>query len=326
MSLTFNITPGYNFSASEKVTYPKLNLLGSPVIISEGQASTAQIADGAITDAKLANPIDINSKLNDHNIDLDKLASGTHGQILYYNSTGDLVTLAPGTSGKFLKTQGPGADPKWEAQAGIGTITVSQIGAGSNGDHLVTTGGAAVWEADSRNQLKTHDTAGTGTFNASTSWASDGVVITATPTEASDTNIWSSWITGLDPNTIIASPPNFNSGFYTDFTINTTVINAAYSSGISSFDTDVNELHLMVEMFPEEYSYICLGVYNGTNYVPVAMKYPHLVGSADRTEFTREMVVVPRLESGQIRLRWLMREGYASGNGDRAFFQMIGHK
>jgi hypothetical protein len=138
MALTFNITPGYTFSASEKVTYPKLNLLGSPVIISEGQASSDQIADGAVTTAKLASTIDINSKLSDHNIDLDKLASGTHGQILYYDSNGDLVTLDPGTSGKFLKTQGPGSDPKWEAQAGVGTITVDQIDAGGANQYLVT--------------------------------------------------------------------------------------------------------------------------------------------------------------------------------------------
>lgn len=177
MSLTFNITPGYNFSASEKVTYPKLNLLGSPVIISEGQASTAQIADGAITDAKLANPIDINSKLNDHNIDLDKLASGTHGQILYYNSTGDLVTLAPGTSGKFLKTQGPGADPKWEAQEGLSTITVDQITAGSNGQRISTVGGVAAWETvtgyslqwfDVWQQESTNTAAGSSTTSADT--------------------------------------------------------------------------------------------------------------------------------------------------------------
>ena len=138
MALSFNVTPGYSFSASEKVTYPKLNLLGSPVIQLDGQASSAQIADGSITTAKLASTIDINSKIADHNIDLDKLASGTHGQILYYDSNENLVTLAPGTSGKFLKTQGPGNDPVWEAQAGVGTITVDQIGAGGANQYLVT--------------------------------------------------------------------------------------------------------------------------------------------------------------------------------------------
>ena len=148
MALSFNVTPGYSFSASEKVTYPKLNLLGSPVIQLDGQASSAQIADGSITTAKLASTIDINSKIADHNIDLDKLASGTHGQILYYDANGDLVTLDPGTDGKFLKTKGPGVPPEWAAQAGLSSVPISLIVAGGNNTQLVTNAsGTVAWEA-----------------------------------------------------------------------------------------------------------------------------------------------------------------------------------
>jgi hypothetical protein len=150
MAISFNVTPGYSFSASEKVTYPKLNLLGSPVIQLDGQASSAQIADGAVTTAKLASTIDINSKIADHNIDLDKLASGTHGQILYYDANGDLVTLDPSSAGKFLKCQGPGADPKWEAQAGVGTISVSQIETDGANKYISTDGSGTIqWETKS---------------------------------------------------------------------------------------------------------------------------------------------------------------------------------
>ena len=127
MALSFSITPGYSFSASEKVTYTKLNLLGTPVITMDGQAEAGEIADGAVTTAKLASAIDINSKIADHNISLAKLASGTQGQVLYYDSNGDLVTLGPGTAGTFLKTNGPAANPEWAAQAAVGTINVNQI-------------------------------------------------------------------------------------------------------------------------------------------------------------------------------------------------------
>lgn len=326
MPLSVIVTPSYTFSGGEKVTYPKLNLLGSPTVQFSGELSSAQLSDGSVVTSKLEQGININSKIDDHNLNLTKLEAGTQGQILYYNADGDLVKLAPGTDGQFLKTKGAGANPEWSAQDGTDTINIGQISAGSNGDHLVTAGGVAAWAADTRNQLKVHDVAGTGTFTASSSWATDGVVLTTSPAETFNSNIWADWITGLDPNTIIASPPNFNSGYYADFTVNTTTINAAYSSGITSFNSDVNELYLMVEMFPEEYSYVCLGVYNGSQYVPVAMQYSQLVGTAQRTEFTRKMITVPRIEDGQIRLRWLMREGYASGNGDRAFFQILGHK
>ena len=127
MALSFSVTPGYSFSDSEKVTYSKLNLLGSPVITLDGQAESGEIADGAITDDKLASTVDINSKVADHNLALTKLASGTHGQVLYYDTNGDLVTLGPGTAGTFLKTNGPAADPEWASQAGAGTIAISQL-------------------------------------------------------------------------------------------------------------------------------------------------------------------------------------------------------
>jgi len=150
MALTFSVKSGYNFSASEKVTYAKLNLLGSPTIRLNGTLDTSQLADGAVTTLKLASPIDINSKISDHNLALVKLAQGTHGQILYYDSNGDLVTLAPGTSGNFLKTQGPGADPTWEAQAGIGTISVSQIQTDGANKYISTDGSGTIqWETKS---------------------------------------------------------------------------------------------------------------------------------------------------------------------------------
>jgi len=127
MPLAVIVTPSYNFSDGEKVTYPKLNLLGSPSVQFSGELSSAQLSDGSVTTSKLEQGININSKINDHNLSLTKLEEGTQGQILYYNADGDLVKLAPGSDGQFLKTKGAGANPEWSAQDGTDTINISQI-------------------------------------------------------------------------------------------------------------------------------------------------------------------------------------------------------
>ena len=127
MAITFNVQPGYQFSASERVTYSKLNLLGTPGITLNGTVDSGQITDGSVNTSKLADGIDINSKIDDHNLALTKLSQGTHGQILYYDSNGDLVTLAPGTSGDFLRTNGNDSNPEWSAQAGVSSVPISLL-------------------------------------------------------------------------------------------------------------------------------------------------------------------------------------------------------
>ncbi len=47
-------------------------------------------------------------------VDLTKLSDGTQGGTLYYGAAGAPTELAAGTSGKFLKTLGVGADPAWD--------------------------------------------------------------------------------------------------------------------------------------------------------------------------------------------------------------------
>lgn len=138
MAITFNVQPGYQFSASERVTYSKLNLLGTPGISLQGTVDSSEITDGAVATSKLQNGIDINSKISDHNLALTKLAQGTHGQILYYDANGDLVTLAPGTDGYFLKTKGAGTNPEWAAQAGLESVPYTSITTNGNDKYLTT--------------------------------------------------------------------------------------------------------------------------------------------------------------------------------------------
>lgn len=147
MPITFTVRPGYTFSSGEKVTYSKLNLLGSPRIEGSGILGEADIADGAVSTQKLKSPININSKIDDHNLALSKLAEGTHGQVLFYNTDGDLVTLGAGTDGYFLQTKGPAADPQWAAPTGDESIAVSRIVSGGNNKQLTTdSSGTVQWE------------------------------------------------------------------------------------------------------------------------------------------------------------------------------------
>lgn len=57
----------------------------------------------------------------------------SQGDIIYFNGT-DWVRLAAGTNGYFLKTQGAGANPAWDAVAAAGiTINTTTITGGTNG-------------------------------------------------------------------------------------------------------------------------------------------------------------------------------------------------
>jgi len=70
---------------------------------------------------------------------IDNAIGSVQGDILYRNAT-SWVVLPPGTSGKFLRTNGAGADPSWEAEAGTGTVTSVATGTGLTGGTITTTG------------------------------------------------------------------------------------------------------------------------------------------------------------------------------------------
>ena len=57
------------------------------------------------------------SNLGNNTIGLGKIVTGTQGQVLYYNASGQLTALNPGTSGQFLSTSGSGGNPSWATVA-----------------------------------------------------------------------------------------------------------------------------------------------------------------------------------------------------------------
>ena len=107
-----------------------------------------------ITAAGLAASAVTTAKINNNAVDGAKIAmtSDAQGDILFYGGT-DYERLAPGTSGKFLKTAGSGADPVWDdvpAGVTINTNAAQRIISGSgtantlNGEANLTYDGTSV--------------------------------------------------------------------------------------------------------------------------------------------------------------------------------------
>ncbi len=78
-----------------------------------------QLVDGSIDTAHIG----------DDQVTLAKMASGTDGNVISYDASGNPVAIATGTSGHFLKSQGAGSQPVFAAAGGawniIGTAVAS---------------------------------------------------------------------------------------------------------------------------------------------------------------------------------------------------------
>lgn len=105
--------------------------------------------------------------LANNSIGLGKIATGTHGQVLYYNASGQLTTLSPGTAGHVLKTNGAGQNPSWAE--GLPSQT------GNAGKYLRTDGTTASWVFGSAVRYVHHFEDATRNISLSTS--SDAVYI-----------------------------------------------------------------------------------------------------------------------------------------------------
>ena len=75
--------------------------VGTP---SDGTVTTSKIADANVTTAKIA----------DNAVTLAKMASGTDGNIISYDASGNPVAIATGTDGQVLTSAGAGAQPAFE--------------------------------------------------------------------------------------------------------------------------------------------------------------------------------------------------------------------
>lgn len=125
MPLSVTVTPGYSYAIpsgndpGEALKYPDLNLGFNPTITLAGQVSSAQIASGAVTEAKYGAGSIPQSALKDDIIGAAQLAAQTPGSVLTFDASGDPVFISPGTSGYVLTSAGAGAQPSWAAAVSV---------------------------------------------------------------------------------------------------------------------------------------------------------------------------------------------------------------
>ena len=101
--------------------------IGTP---SDGTVSTAKIADVNVTTGKIANDA----------ITLAKMASGTDGNIISYDASGNPVAIATGSDGQVLTSTGAGSPPAFEAAAGGAWNFISSHTASSSANIAIESG------------------------------------------------------------------------------------------------------------------------------------------------------------------------------------------
>ena len=77
--------------------------------------STGGLPDGSIAAADLATDAVTGAKIADDAITLAKMASGTDGNIISYDASGNPVAIATGSDGQVLTSTGAGSPPAFEA-------------------------------------------------------------------------------------------------------------------------------------------------------------------------------------------------------------------
>jgi hypothetical protein len=79
--------------------------------------ATAELQDDVVTTVKILNSNVTEAKVADNAITLAKMASGTDGNIISYDASGNPVAIATGSDGQVLTSAGAGAQPAFETPA-----------------------------------------------------------------------------------------------------------------------------------------------------------------------------------------------------------------
>ena len=93
----------------------------------DGSIDTAHIANDQITNALMADDAIDTAQIADNAVSLAKMASGTDGNIISYDASGNPVAIATGNSGQVLTSAGAGAQPSFQ------TIAAAAITSTANG-------------------------------------------------------------------------------------------------------------------------------------------------------------------------------------------------
>jgi len=106
--------------------------------IEDGSIVNADIkSDAAIAKSKLAALNIGSSDIADNAVGLAQMASGTDGQIITYDASGDPIAVGPGTDGQVLTSTGAGSPPAFETLPTSGAALT-----GSTNNQITTVTGA----------------------------------------------------------------------------------------------------------------------------------------------------------------------------------------
>ena len=100
--------------------------------------STAMIADDAVTAAKVASDAVVEASIADNAVTLAKMASGTDGNLITYDASGNPANVATGSAGQVLTSAGAGSPPVFAAAAAAG-LTLLGTGTASGSASLAFT-------------------------------------------------------------------------------------------------------------------------------------------------------------------------------------------
>ena len=84
--------------------------------------TTVKITDANVTTAKVADANITTAKVADNAINLAKMDSGTDGNLISYDASGNPVAVATGSSGQVLTSAGAGAVPSFQTAAAGGSL------------------------------------------------------------------------------------------------------------------------------------------------------------------------------------------------------------
>ena len=115
--------------ASNAVTTAKINadaVTGAK--IADDAINSEHYTDGSVDTAHIADANVTSDKIADDAITLAKMASGTDGNIISYDASGNPVAVATGTAGQILTSAGAGAPPTFATASGGDVVLLASSG------------------------------------------------------------------------------------------------------------------------------------------------------------------------------------------------------